>query len=116
VTEDGGSELTELCVVLDQQDGLRSTLNTPQPFFRFNSFGRLVDPGKIDLEGCPAIRFAVDPDVASTLFDDSVDGRESEASALADFFSREEGFKDVGRRRAGKTRGESYSSELNCQL
>jgi hypothetical protein len=86
VTEDGGSELTELCVVLDQQDGLRSMLNTPQPFFRFNSFGRLVDPGKIDLEGCPAIRFAVDPDVASTLFDDSVDGRESQASALANFF------------------------------
>src|SRR6267378_8319376 len=50
---------------------------------------------QIDFKGGAFIRFAVNPDIPTALFHNSVHGRETEACAFAYFFGGEKRFKDA---------------------
>src|ERR687892_1742453 len=76
-------------LVLDDQHGLGS----PARGWQRRSGGgvdRLLDPGKVDLEGRPLARLAVDPDEAAALLDDPVHGGEPESGPLSDLLRGEE--------------------------
>src|ERR1035438_5034151 len=68
MSQDRRTELAELRIILDQQDRLGPALHVSGAGIGARRLRGLVDAGKINLEGRAAVRFAVDPDVTSTLF------------------------------------------------
>jgi hypothetical protein len=93
--EDGLDQVADSFFVLDEQNRFRATMLLKRRRLRNSALDGLFDAGKVDLEGAAFSRFTVDPDVAATLLDDSVDGREPKASAAPRFLRRVERFEDV---------------------
>src|SRR5215213_3613219 len=54
----------------------------------------IVNARQVDFENCSHSGLAINPDVPATLFHNTVDSRQSQASSFADVFSCEEGFED----------------------
>src|SRR6202043_386934 len=50
---------------------------------------------QINLERCPLSWFAVNPDMAPALPDNSIDGREAQSSAFSEFLGRKEGLENA---------------------
>src|SRR5712691_224016 len=89
-------ELTDGIFVLDEEDGFGSASGGKEDGSGAEGVAGFVDAREINGEDCTAGEFALDEDVAATLLDDSVDGGEAEAGALAFFFGSEKGLEDAG--------------------
>ena len=93
--EDLADQIPHHVLVLRHKHGFQPSGHNggdrPGPFRRLHEF---VDGRKVDLDRRPFIDFAVDPDAAAALLDDSVDGREPEAGPLR--LGGEKGLEEVG--------------------
>src|ERR1700719_3648429 len=89
------NELADGIFVLDEENGFGSAGGGGRNWSGTVSFGGLVDAREINGEDCDASEFALDEDVSAALFDDAVDGGESEAGAFAFFFGGEKRFEDA---------------------
>src|SRR5262245_51298720 len=89
VAKDLGDEVSRGRIILDEQYGLgRATCGS---LLADGLLGRRAfDAGQIDAERGAASDLAVRPNVTAALLDDSVDGCQSEAGALAFRLGREE--------------------------
>ena len=83
-----------------------ASVSITTPWFAAALFLRLGGPrtpglrldlmgGAVDGEARPLAHLGIGEDVAARLFDDAIDGRKSQARALADFLGREEGLEDL---------------------
>src|SRR5579872_3780959 len=86
-------------VILDQKNGFPIASWWESLGVAFASNSQFVFSARqIDLECRPATRFAVDPDVTSALFDDSIHRRQTKTGALSQFFGCKEWLKDTSNR------------------
>ena len=89
-------ELPQRPLVLDQEDGFRSSRNRGLDGRRFLRRSRLVGPREVDLEGRALPRLAVDEDVAAALLHDPVDSSQAQPRPLAGLLGREERLEGAG--------------------
>src|SRR6266568_9539556 len=75
--------------VFHEKDGLISSRKVGTAGRRARSLGNSADAGKIDFEGGAATGLAVGHDVATTLFNNSIDRRKPEPCAFPYFFGSE---------------------------
>src|SRR5580704_15567889 len=93
--KNGANQIADCLFVFDQQDNLAGATFEKRNLFRYFRFDLLIHTGQINLERAAFSRFAVHPDVATALLDDSVDGREPQSSAASALFGGEEGLENV---------------------
>ena len=94
-SQDPHGHLSELVLILHNQDGLRSTLNRCVEFRRLMRHRNSFDSGQADRKARPEAQFAVYPNRSAILFDDSIHRRQAQASSLPRLFGREERFEKV---------------------
>src|SRR3982074_3713877 len=98
-------------LVLHKQDCFRAAPRLSQSGGWFFHMERLSGARQVNLE-CRALAwFAVDPDMAAALPDNSIDCRKTEARAFSEFLGRKEGVEDA----ALSLRVHPDSSIGNCQ-
>src|SRR5215468_12697248 len=74
-------QIAEGVFIFDEKNCLRTVMIVERRCFRGLVLHDLSDARQINLEGAAFSRFAVNPDVTATLFNDSVYRRKSEACA-----------------------------------
>ena len=81
--------------ILDEENGLRAALGEGSRLRDAGFLHGAVDTGQVDLKGAALAELAVHPDVAAALFDDAVNGRETQTGAASTFLCSVEGLEDV---------------------